>query len=112
MARAPPIIASNPPSAVIMPMSDSTPKTSITIPHVLVELGALYIDIAPIIMRIPNMRNTYRRNPRPVKNASNVPSAAHRSPPKSTNIPPIKDRIKGVVGFSTKVFTDDAIVST
>lgn len=86
-----------------MPMSESIPRMSITIPHALVELGVLYIDAAPLIIMIANMRNAYRRNPTPVKNARIVPSVAHMIPPKSMNIPPIRDNMKGVVGFSPNV---------
>ncbi len=42
-AIAPPIIASNPPSAVTTPKSEMTPRTRITIPQVCVEFGLLFM---------------------------------------------------------------------
>ena len=95
------MIASIPPRAVTTPKSESTPRMSITTPQLCVELGLLFIITAPIMMMMPNMRKAYRRKPRPAKkNAINVPMAAQISPPSGTSTPPIKDRMKAVVGFS------------
>lgn len=56
-ANAPPIIASSPPSAVIIPISEMIPKMSMTMPQVVVKRGLLFIMKAPMIMIIPKTRN-------------------------------------------------------
>ena len=50
-------------------------------------------------------RNAYSRKPRPKNTASNVPTAAQTNPPIIMNMPPSKDIIKAVVGFSL-IFTN------
>lgn len=96
-ANTPPMIASIPPGAVTTPKSESMPKMSITTPQLCVELGLLFIITAPIMMMIPNMRKAQTRKE---ERDQCIPTAAQISPPNSTSMPPIKDSMKAVVGFS------------
>jgi hypothetical protein len=56
-ANAPPIMASSPPGAVTTPISEMIPKMIMTMPHVVVDRGLLFIMNAPMIMIIPKARN-------------------------------------------------------
>jgi hypothetical protein len=78
-------------------------------PHILALVGLEYIMNAPTIMIIPMMRPT-------IPSASTVllaeaapvtlnepiidPAKARRAPPKTTNIPPIRERTIAAVGLS------------
>ena len=99
-ARAPPIIASTPPKVVVTPTSEKSPNSKITMPHMRVERGFMYIITAPIRIIIPKNRNAYNRNPKPKKNASNVPNIVHSILPTSIIKPLKRDNAKAVVGFS------------
>ncbi len=90
-----------PPSAVMTPTSEKIPSSRITIPQVRADAGLLLNMKAPIIMIMPKMRNTYSKKPAPkLKNATKVPMAAQISPPSRTNMPPMRDSMNAVEGFS------------
>ena len=99
-AKAPPIIASTPPKVVVTPTSEKSPNSKITMPHIRVERGFMYIITEPIRIMIPKKRNAYNRKPKPKKNASKVPKRVHRILPTSIIKPANSDKAKAVVGFS------------
>ncbi len=86
------------------PNNEKIPSSRITIPQVRADVGLLLNMKAPMIMIMPKMRNTYSKKPAPkLKNAIKVPMAAQISPPSRTNMPPMRDSMNAVEGFSLDI---------
>jgi len=89
-----------PPNVVVMPINENIPNMIIIIPHIGADFGILFIIKALKIIISPKIRKPKSVRPMSKKIAKIVPINDQSRLPKNTNIPPTKEKINAVVGFS------------